>query len=521
MGKILSGWKTSDAWAMVLIDLCFYTGKVTAESDQVTPGMPEGAPGADDPSEYFGLRILQEIQRRAPELPVVVLSSKPREDVSLAFSAFGALGYLPRTGENSPEMLRELIWRHGLLPDEDDDIIGCSTGLLLSLREARRATADRRNILIRGERGTGKELLARYIHRNSSSGAAKPFSVIDSGTLAPALYASELFGYRRGSFTGADRDYPGKIVQADGGDLFLDEIGNMPQDVQIGMLRAIEQKVVTPIGSNDGRVVDVRFLSATNENLEARAASGEFRRDLLDRLSDGGVVILEPLRDRQSDIPLLVEYFVRQAESLRSGALRRAIHPDTITALCSYSWPGNIRELRSILTSAVYNNPDVEHLVPLHLRLPAETRAEGYSPPGKALVSSSGGSPQINRFALSQSFDEASFEDLVGMLPSLESAHSLALLGLLRRALELTRRFSPDAIEGLVMIHPAIKLLTGDRSITASRAADVVKRILSRPGADDIVAASPILRAAREKAYRLRPLRSVLTKARREGHAGE
>ena len=115
----------------------------------------------------------------------------------------------------------------------------------------------------------------------------------------------------------------------------------------------------------------------------------------------------------------------------------------------------------------------------------------------------------------------ASFEDLVGMLPSLESAHSLALLGLLRRALELTRRFSPDAIEGLVMIHPAIKLLTGDRSITASRAADVVKRILSRPGADDIVAASPILRAAREKAYRLRPLRSVLTKARREGHAGE
>ena len=136
-------------------------------------------------------------------------------------------------------------------------------------------------------------------------------------------------------------------MRASGGDLFLDEIGNLPLDVQIGLLRVLEQREVAPLGAQQGEKVDIRFLSATNEDIELRAQSGIFRADLLDRLREAGAIYMPPLPDRLDDIPLLVEKLVREAESAKPGALRRAVEQQTLTSLRRYSWPGNIRELRA------------------------------------------------------------------------------------------------------------------------------------------------------------------------------
>ena len=203
---IQAGWDDAQGvharWAMVLLDLCFYTGKVTPESNRKASGMPEGRLDDDDPRQYFGLDLLKAIHARFPDLPVVILSSKPREQVSREFSQLGALAFLPRGIENGVNLLRDYIWRHGLIPDESGEIVGHSKALLMTLRAARRAASDRRNILIRGERGTGKELLARYIHRHSVQQQEQhPLVTVDSGALSPQLYGSELFGHKRGAFT--------------------------------------------------------------------------------------------------------------------------------------------------------------------------------------------------------------------------------------------------------------------------------------------------------------------------------
>ena len=157
---VLSGWypatESRAPWALVLVDLCFYTGRVTDDSDRRAPGMPEGRPGDDELEGYFGLRLLDAIHREFPELPVFVLSSKPREEVSLAFSRLGALGFIARDDPRGPELLRDALWQHGLLPDTAGQVIGHSLPVLLALREARRAARHRGNLLIRGERGWGR-----------------------------------------------------------------------------------------------------------------------------------------------------------------------------------------------------------------------------------------------------------------------------------------------------------------------------------------------------------------------------
>lgn len=512
-------------WAMVLLDLCFYTGEVTVQSDRKTRGMPEGHPDDDDPEHYFGLQLLKEIHKRFPDLPVVILSSKPRGQVSREFSRDGALAFLPRGEENSREMLREYIERHALIPDDADEIVGNSTALLLTLRAARRAALDRLNVLIRGERGTGKELMARYVHRHGPQAAARPLVVVDSGTLSPQLYASELFGHRRGAYTGADRDRKGRILQADGGDLFLDEIGNMPMDVQVGLLRVLEQREVTPLGALDGQPVSVRFISATNEDLESKAAAGGFRTDLLDRLREGSTIYLQPLRERLDDLDGLVERIVRTAEQAKPGILKRQIEPAALERLHSYDWPGNIRELRSCLYNAVYSYPDVEHLQPVHLRFAEVNRQPSKQPPAQAKALQENGSKDIlsgdaggypidgDIGALITSMKDFQFRnvkpaELLAKLPSLQQAYVHLAAQLLRAALDATSKPTPDHPEGEFLIHPAIKLLTGDKTITASKAADVIKRLFAlHPEGEKLLEDEPVLRHAYETALRLRPRR--------------
>jgi len=177
------GWLPSPSlrrWAMVLVDLCFYTGLVTEESNRHAEGMAKGREGDDDPTSYFGLQVLRTLQEEFPDVPVVVLSSKPRDQVSRAFANHGALGFLPREDSRSPDLLREYLWRHGLVPDPSGEVVGRSRQLLLALRSARRVAATGGNALIRGERGCGKELFARYIHRQKPRERHSPFIIVNS-----------------------------------------------------------------------------------------------------------------------------------------------------------------------------------------------------------------------------------------------------------------------------------------------------------------------------------------------------
>ena len=525
---VREGWETlpdRPAWALVLLDLCFYTGRVTEASDRRASGMPEGRRGDDNPQHYFGLTLLEALHAAFPDLPVVMLSSHPREEVSHAFTRAGALGFLAREAADSPERLRDYLFRHGLLPDDGGDIVGRSRPLLLALRAARRAAGDRKNLLIHGERGSGKELLARYAHRQGCrDGVSRPLITVNSGALSRELYASTLFGHEKGAFTTAVAAREGAIVQAHGGDLFLDEIGNMPPDVQAGLLRVLEYGEVEPLGAHSTRAVDVRCLSATNDDLEARAAWGDFRADLLDRLRLGGTVFLPPLRERPEDLPLLVEKAVRDAEASTPGSLRRDLDPKTIELLASYDWPGNVRELVACVGQAVKENPDVEHLVPLHVRLPVRRGPDRPVAPGSGPVEAAAPLPgsldELTQALTALSFAAPRAEELTGRLPALQAAFAGLVARYVRAALEVTCRTRPGeggSVQREILIHPAMKLITGNPKLTASRAADLIKRLLGlSPEEIAPLLEEPLLKDAYAKALDLRPRQPRRTSERKD-----
>jgi two-component system response regulator GlrR len=205
-------------------------------------------------------------------------------------------------------------------------------------------------VCIFGASGTGKELLARAIHR-ASRRAGAPFIAVNCGAIPEGLLESELFGHKKGAFTGAVQDRRGLFQACEGGTLFLDEVGDMPPALQVKLLRALEDRVVRPVGANDAVPVDVRIISATHRKLEERIATGEFREDLYYRLN---VVKLElpALAQRREDIPLLAGHFLaRLAE--RYGRPRLGISPEAMELLVSAAWPGNVRQLLNVIERAV------------------------------------------------------------------------------------------------------------------------------------------------------------------------
>jgi DNA-binding NtrC family response regulator len=476
--------KSEIPWSLVLIDLCFYTGRVTEDSHRRTPGMPAGRPGDDDPSSYFGLTLLDAIHREFPELPILILSSKPREEVSLEFSRRGALGFIARDDLRGPELLQEALSQHGLLPDSNGLAVGHSLPLLLALREARRAARHGQNVLVRGERGTGKELLARYLHRAASDVPSRPFVAVNSAVFTQTLFASELFGIEPKTASGVDAKI-GLIESANGGDLFLDEIADMPAEVQAAVLRVLQERQITRVGGRQAKPVNVRFLSATNAEIELEERG--FRADLLDRLRLGGSLWLPPLRERKTDIPLLAETFVRKAEKQRAGTMRRAITSEAFDRLAGYDWPGNIRELSTCLFDAVNRHPDVEHLVPAHLRIgnntDTGTKAKIPLRKGRAEASSQRTAPSdvsaVVEDLKSCEFPPQTVGVWAGRFDELQIEHTRLLARYLRAALDATRRRTPELPQGQIQIHPAVKLMTGDSSLTASKAADLIKRLLS------------------------------------------
>lgn len=524
MALVRQGWKEAmeageAPWAMVLLDLCFYTGVVSERSHGRSAGMPEGRSGDDDPRSYFGLTVLQAINREFPELPVFILSSKPREEVSLEFSRLGALGFIARDDVRGPDLLRAALWQHGLLADPAKEIVGNSLTLLVALREARRAASHRQNLLIRGERGCGKELLAAYVHRAGSDGEssnAGPFVAVNSAVLGTDLSSSEMFGIESKTASGVDGKI-GLVEAADGGDLFLDEIADMPLESQAILLRVLQDKQVTRIGGRKPKVVDVRFLSATNVDLEGDPR--RFRQDLLDRLRLGGTLWLPPLRERRKDIGALAEKFIRDAEQLRVGALRRDLTAEALARLMEYDWPGNIRELRSCLFDAVNRHPDVEHLVPGHLRIgdSASVRAlpavQQYQlpPPADEIRGPSldGELGNLLEFQGKVRFLQDDIALWSGRLADLQASQARVLARYLEAALVATKRRSPEYPEGRIQIHPAVKLMTGNSGLTASKSADVIKRLLG-PLESEL---DGDLREALATATRLRPRGSKPTNA--------
>jgi DNA-binding NtrC family response regulator len=229
------------------------------------------------------------------------------------------------------------------------ELVGSAPALQRVFDLIRRAAPTDANVLILGESGTGKELTAREIHRLSNR-AAQPFVSVDLGALPESLFESELFGHKRGAFTGADSDRMGRIQAANGGSLFLDEIGNLPLHLQRKLLTVLERREVLPVGGNRAVPIEVRLITATNRTAQELSKEEIFRQDLLFRIKTVEIV-LPPLRERPEDIPALLEHFLSHY-ARKYNVRRRRLSPEALVHLERYAWPGNIRELRHAVERA-------------------------------------------------------------------------------------------------------------------------------------------------------------------------
>jgi formate hydrogenlyase transcriptional activator len=247
--------------------------------------------------------------------------------------------------------LREQIDRDSMF----EDIVGSSEALRKVLRQVAKVAASDSTVLILGETGTGKELIARAIHKRSKR-ADRAFIGVNCAAIPPSLIASELFGHEKGAFTGAMQSRMGRFESANDGTIFLDEVGDLPAEIQIALLRVLQEREIERVGSSRPIPVDVRVVAATHRDLNALVAEGKFRQDLLYRLN---VVPIQmpPLRERAADIPLLVEYFVDRFGK-RAGKKFRNIDKKFLKALQEYEWPGNVRELQNVIERAVILSED-------------------------------------------------------------------------------------------------------------------------------------------------------------------
>jgi len=337
-----------------------------------------------------GLEALKTIKSRQPNAVVIVMTGFATVSSAVQAMKYGAFDYISKPftldelrvmlerGIDELKMttekrvLRErLRSKHGF-----GSIIGRSPEMEKLYRIIAKAAQSTHPVLISGESGTGKELVARSIHYSGPC-HDKPFIPVDCGSLVPALIESELFGYARGAFTGAVRAKEGLLSIAQGGTIFLDEVGDLPVDLQAKLLRAIQEKEIRPVGSTKRLPINVRILAATNRDLEEAVAEGTFRRDLYFRLN---VLTLKirPLRERKQDIPLLVDHFLDRLA--RTSGVTRSMSNEAMRALEAYDWPGNVRELENSIdrACALSSGPTIQTadlpspVQNLHNRIPQE-----------------------------------------------------------------------------------------------------------------------------------------------------
>ena len=314
--------------------------------------------------ELDGIELLRIVRQHDPELPVLVLTGYPTIETAVESMKLGAADYLtkPFFNEDLLATTRRLLLERRLLAENRllqrqvertyafDEIVGKSPAMLKVFETIRRAAASDVDIMIFGETGTGKELVARSIHRYSSRCAAR-FMPVDCGAIPESLAESEFFGHERGAFTGAFERRIGLFEVADGGTVFLDEIVGMPLSLQAKLLRALQERMFRRVGGKNEISVNIRVVAAASRDLAAEVQAQRFREDLYYRLNVGYIAI-PPLRERIEDIPLLVSYFIdRYCQEIDKPVIE--LKPEVMEVLTAYAWPGNVRELQNVLKRAL------------------------------------------------------------------------------------------------------------------------------------------------------------------------
>lgn len=314
--------------------------------------------------EMDGMTLLSHLQKIAPQTPVIVMTAYGTVESAVAAMRSGAYDYLlkpvnfddvllkvQRALEFSELSRSKHVMTEQLAQDSTfHDLVGNAKSMMKLFDTVKKLSTVKSNVLIVGESGTGKELFARAVHYNGVT-RDKPFIAVNCGAIPDSLIESELFGYRRGAFTGAIRDKVGYFEAANTGTLFLDEISTLPVAVQSSLLRVLEEKSVVPVGDTHPRKIDLRVVAASNQDLDQLVADKQFREDLLFRLNVVKIT-LPPLRQRKEDIPLLVHHFLdkytrqmnKHVTGLTNGAMR---------ALLNHEWRGNVRELENVIERAV------------------------------------------------------------------------------------------------------------------------------------------------------------------------
>ncbi len=327
-----------------------------------------------------GLKLLSEVRSLYPKIGVVVMTAFATVSSAVEAMRFGAGDYL--TKPFALEQLTAVLEQSSLRLHLDLEsrrlrerlrtergmgkLIGTSPAMEKVYRILSKVASSTHPVLILGESGTGKELVARGIH-SSGPHASRPFIPVDCGSLVPTLIESELFGHVKGAFTGASRAKEGLLAAAEGGTVFLDEIGELPLDLQAKLLRALQEKEVRPVGATHSMPISARVLAATNRDLNAMVAQGLFRKDLYFRLNVVNLKI-PPLRERREDIPLLVEHFLGRVQ--RESGTNHQFSEDAMRLILEYDWPGNVRELQHAIerTCAMSSGP-LLHTVDLPTQL--------------------------------------------------------------------------------------------------------------------------------------------------------
>jgi len=346
-----------------------------------------------------GMTLLREALAEQPELPIVMITAHGTVDTAVEALKLGAFDYLTKPFDK--EEVRQIVGKAlktRLLFGEAATteikgaegarfgIIGQSPGLTELYAVLERVADSPTTVLITGESGTGKELVARALHDHSSR-RGKPFIKVNCAAIPKELIESELFGYERGAFTGAVTSKPGRFELANGGTLFLDEIGEIPVEMQVKLLRALQESEFERVGGIKTMRVDVRLVAATNRDLKKLISQGAFRDDLFYRLNVVSIR-LPALRERATDIPLLVEHFLKKFnERLKKNV--SGVEPEARDLLSAYGWPGNIRELENVMERAVLfcdgSKLRAEDL-PVELRGPSALSMGSVVPPGDAAV---------------------------------------------------------------------------------------------------------------------------------------